>query len=54
MFILAAARITSLTCLRALLTWPSGRRTTPSRKPHRFETLPDSLREDVGLDIWPR
>jgi len=54
MFILAAARITSLTCLRALLILRPSRRTTPRRKPCRFEALPDSLREDVGLEIWPR
>ncbi|WP_342240753.1 hypothetical protein [Inquilinus sp. OTU3971] len=54
MFILAAARRTSLTCLRIIPTWRWGRRKKPPRKPHRFETLPDSLREDVGLDIWPR
>lgn len=54
MFILAAARTTSRSWLRVLLTWRSGRRSTPRRKPHRFETLPDSLRDDVGLDVWPR
>ncbi|MGK9170039.1 hypothetical protein KXR53_27240 [Inquilinus limosus] len=54
MFILAAARMTSLTCLRAILGWRSDRRSGPTRKSRRFETLPDSLREDVGLDFWPR
>lgn len=54
MFILAAARTTSLSWLRVLLTWRSGRRSTPTRKPHRLERLPDNLRDDVGLEVWPR
>ena len=54
MFILAAARSTSLTCLRAILTWRSGRQIRKARKPCRFETLPDRLRQDVGLEFWPR
>jgi len=54
MFILATARLASLTCLRAILTWRSGLRTRNARNPRRFETLPDSLKQDVGLDFWPR
>jgi hypothetical protein len=54
MFILDAARTTSLSWLRVLLMWRCGRRSTLRRKPHRLERLPDSLRDDVGLEVWPR
>lgn len=54
MFILAVVRMASLMCLRVLLTRQLGRRSPPHPEPRRFETLPHKLRDDVGLDIWPR